>query len=376
MVKIRVLRIAPEFYEQNVKGGLSQHVVSLSKELKKLGIKQTILTTAGNSKKFPVFFFKPEPPLSQIRSGDFAFYRFKEIENTLKENFDIVHIHNPHFYRFLLHKKELNAKTVVTLHGSAHLSLEIALKRHLFNFNKLRQNLYFYYSAKRVAELADALAVLNQYEFEKFKEEKPRAKLFKLSSGVDTRIFKPRNLRKEYGVISVSRFVPTKRIDVLIKAAALLKKKFPKLRLLLVGASKQDESYSEIISLIKRLKLQRNVEILSYVQPKELPKLYNKAKIFAFASEFEGMPKVILEAMASGLAVVAYNIPGVKDALGREGILLNENSPIAFANAIELLLNNEVLLQQIAENLLKRAKLFEWTNVARENLKIYKRLLS
>jgi glycosyltransferase involved in cell wall biosynthesis len=66
----------------------------------------------------------------------------------------------------------------------------------------------------------------------------------------------------------------------------------------------------------------------------------------------EGMPMVLLEAMASGLPIVATRVAGTTDVIehGRTGLLVEPNEPAALADAISTVLNSPTLWEQLSEN--------------------------
>ena len=90
------------------------------------------------------------------------------------------------------------------------------------------------------------------------------------------------------------------------------------------------------------------------------------SSIFTLSSIFEGLPLVIVEAMACGLPVVSYACPcGPKDIIseGQDGFLVNVNDEIALANKINILIENEALRKQMSDAALIKASKYKIKNI-------------
>ncbi|GAX36702.1 glycosyltransferase family 4 protein [Nodularia sp. NIES-3585] len=104
--------------------------------------------------------------------------------------------------------------------------------------------------------------------------------------------------------------------------------------------------------------------------------LYNLSTILLFPSLADTLPLTILEAMAMGLPVIAYDTGGISYQLdNNSGIVVKQKDFEQFYAAIELLLNNDQLREQITINAKqRRAELFSWEIAADSTLDIYKKL--
>lgn len=120
--------------------------------------------------------------------------------------------------------------------------------------------------------------------------------------------------------------------------------------LLLAGREADTDSLK---ALIRDLGLEARVRFLGQV--KDVASLLHAADIAVFSSDNEGTPNGVLEAMAAGLAVVATDIPGCRDALGeRYAYLIPKRNPEAFAASILALLRDEKLRRQVGRELRQR----------------------
>ena len=92
------------------------------------------------------------------------------------------------------------------------------------------------------------------------------------------------------------------------------------------------------------------VQLKSFVDPDDLPKILNKIKLLVIPSYSEGLPNILLEAMACGASVLATPVGGIPDVLkeGETGFLLKSNDPKHIAERIIELLNKPKLLEKVS----------------------------
>lgn len=138
-------------------------------------------------------------------------------------------------------------------------------------------------------------------------------------------------------LLYLSRFEPRKGVLETIQAFALLKKSHPGLALTLAGAGLELPAVS---ALIGDLGL-RDVTLTGHVSGAAKARAFSEADIFLFPSSYgEGMPTVVLEAMAGGLPVVTRPVGGLADFFesGRMGFATDSVDPHAIAPLIERLI--------------------------------------
>jgi len=132
-------------------------------------------------------------------------------------------------------------------------------------------------------------------------------------------------------VLSVGRFHPQKDHETLLKAWRAVSTCRPDTVLALVGAGGLENS---LRATMRALGLSASVRL---AQPRaDLGEAYVDADIFALSSRYEGLPYVILEAMAYGLPVVSTNVDGIPEAVddGITGLLAPPRDPTALSGAI------------------------------------------
>lgn len=139
---------------------------------------------------------------------------------------------------------------------------------------------------------------------------------------VDVHKFEVEENKDNY-YLTASRLVPYKRVDLIVEAFSSL----PDKKLIVVGDGPE---FNNIKS-----KSSSNIEILGYKEGNELKKLMQKAKAFIFAAE-EDFGITVVEAMACGTPVIAYNSGGATETVvdGKTGIMFDSQSSELIANAV------------------------------------------
>jgi len=112
------------------------------------------------------------------------------------------------------------------------------------------------------------------------------------------------------------------------------------------------------------------------VPNEKVPEYMAAADIFVLPSLSEGFPVVIVEAMASGLPIVATNITGLPEIVhdGENGFLVEPKNPAELAERILLLLQDDELRGRIAQNNKQRAKDYTWEKVIDRLEEVYEKI--
>lgn len=134
----------------------------------------------------------------------------------------------------------------------------------------------------------------------------------------------------KFTVLSVCRFYPRKRLEVLLRAAMLLRKAIPQLEIRIVGNGPQRD---RLQAICRKLGLGPVVRWLGDASRSRLAEEYNRCDLFCLPSVQEGFGIVFLEAMAAGKAIVAVRAAAIPEVV-RNGILVEPDQPEALADAI------------------------------------------
>jgi glycosyltransferase involved in cell wall biosynthesis len=137
----------------------------------------------------------------------------------------------------------------------------------------------------------------------------------------------------KFTVLSVCRFYPRKRLDVLLRAAARLGGRIPQLEVRIVGGGPEE---ARLLNLWRTLKLERTVRWLGNVSQAALAREYQGCDVFCLPSVQEGFGIVFLEAMAAARPVVAARAAAVPEVVldGATGLLAAPGDDEALAAAL------------------------------------------
>ncbi len=140
-------------------------------------------------------------------------------------------------------------------------------------------------------------------------------------------------------LLYVGRLRIRKGVEVLLEAIALLRQSFPAVRLLIVG---QGEHHARLRQKAEALGLHQAVRWLGRADAVQVREWLSTAACLVVPSTYEGMPLVVLEAMAAGLPVVASQVSGIPEVVvaGETGWLVPPEDPPALAAALSEVLRD------------------------------------
>ncbi|MBG0821932.1 glycosyltransferase family 4 protein [Planomonospora sp. ID91781] len=214
---------------------------------------------------------------------------------------------------------------------------------------------------------ADAVTYLGEYTRRLLAAVIPEEKLVRLAPGVDTGVFSPGAEPSGKGsalrswcaagpvVVCVSRLVPRKGQDTLLRAWPRVLRAVPDARLLLVGGGPYRGSLERLAG---RLGLRDSVRLTGSVAAEDLPGYFALGDVFAMPCrtrlggiDVEGLGIVYLEASASGLPVLAGSSGGAPDAVlhGETGLVVDGGSAGAVAAALVELLGDPARARAMGE---------------------------
>ncbi|MFA6536837.1 MAG: glycosyltransferase family 4 protein [Patescibacteria group bacterium] len=274
--------------------------------------------------------------------------------------FDIVHLHYPFFGSSLitaLAKKfwKNRFKLVITYHQ------DVSLKGFANIYEKLGRKFFL----KWILNQADKIIISSEdYVVHSHIQEyylKNIGRFMELPFSVDCRfcpqkkeeiLLKKYNLRSEDKVILFVGGLDSahyfKGVNFLIKAFAKVEN--PNAKCLIVGKGNMRKEYEK---MVRDMNLQEKIIFAGYVNDKDLPCYYNLGDIFILPSinKNEAFGIVLIEAMASGLSLIASNLKGVRRVVnpGVNGLLVEPKNSDDLADKINYLLKNPQLMQQFSE---------------------------
>jgi glycosyltransferase involved in cell wall biosynthesis len=148
-------------------------------------------------------------------------------------------------------------------------------------------------------------------------------------------------------LLFVGRLAAVKGLPVLLESIAALKSQHPDILLNIAG---DGPDRAALEKQAKDLGLENDVKFLGYQSQSQVRDLLRETDVFAMASFAEGVPVVLMEAMAAGVAVVATQIAGIPELVedGVSGFLVPPSDPNLLAEKIGSLLNDAGLRQKFA----------------------------
>ena len=377
-------------------GGLNVYVLELAYQLAGLGCRVDIFTRATTADQPQITSLGPNLRSVALRAGPLQ---------PLAP--DQLYDHLDAFYEALLAFNHSDGAAYDLVHSHYWLSGLIGARLkafwevpHVVMFHTLgeiknRASFGEHESSLRIrseaAVLADADRVICATELERDSlrqlYDAPSAKVAVIPLGVDLDRFRPAEkqgarsalgLRDERIILFVGRIEPLKGVDILINAASLLESDVECTVLVVGGDESSQAEVAELRGLARDRGIEHRVAFVGAVDHEMLPLYYNAADVCVVPSHYESFGLVAVEAMASGVPVVASRVGGlmgtVKD--GETGYLIPWLCPEPFAERIELLLENEPLRQNLGEAAREAMARYRWENVASAVLQLYQTLLN
>ena len=366
---MKIALVSP--YDQSVAGGVGTHIGGLDKEFRALGHAVKILAPASDGAHLAENVMVVSDHVVPVGiSGSKAritlsLSLYRRVKRILKqEQFDVVHIHEPLVPTlpiFVL--RHTQGVTIGTFH--AYRDSYVGYDYTKVLLRRLMQRL----DARTVVSPA-VLPYITRYFPDEYQI---------IPNGIDLDRFGAPHVRPlekfddgKLNILFLGRLDKRKGFRYLLGAFGRIKAQVPQARLIVAGAFDRDEKEQYV--LFARAHGLRDVKFVGYVSNDDLPRLYHSAHVFcAPATGFESFGLVLLEAMASGVPVVASDIMGYRHVVthGREGLLAPPKNEDALADAIVRLLCDASLRERLAAAGRETAKQYSWKRIAQRTLDLY-----
>lgn len=225
---------------------------------------------------------------------------------------------------------------------------------------------------KRILKSASKIVVLNE-KYKVFINQNYGifSNIKIIPNGVSKKFFINKKITssKCKNLLFVGRLSIDKNVPKLIDATSLLK------NTVILNIVGDGEKKSELEGLILAKKL-KSVILHGNRTGKDLIKFYKNADIFLLTSDSEGLPLVLLEAMASGTPIIASDVRGIRELVGKTGILVNPPTSENFAKAIDSLIENKELRNTLSMNGKVKARGYDWDKIVEKFETVYREVLN
>ncbi|OGY22733.1 MAG: hypothetical protein A2126_04845 [Candidatus Woykebacteria bacterium GWB1_45_5] len=304
----------------------------------------------------------------------------KPLREVLKIDFDIIHGHDGGTSTLLGWEiaKLKNIPFVGTYHTLWNRYTHYILK------GKLIRPKVMEVASRVFASLCDYLVVPTKRVKEELLTYGVRKPIVVIPSGLDLSLFKaaPKGfLRKKFGLgakkkilLYVGRLGQEKSIDFLLEVFKEIFEKEKDVYLVLIGDGPERKNLEQ---LAKKLKIADETIFTGFIDSKKIPKVYADGDIFVYSSKTETQGLVVVEALVSGLPVVALNDPAFQGVVenGKNGFLVSENSA-EFANKIRQLLADKELRDKFSSTAKLAAKKFSAKETAEKLELLYQKVIA
>jgi len=274
----------------------------------------------------------------------------KLISILIVKKIDVVQLYTTSFYSF--EKNKLFIKICKIFRK------KICLDIHGGSFDKYLEGLTFHKKAKAASVLKkiDAIRVVSEYW--KCVIEKllgTDTNIHVVANGIDLTFFTNEIKEKvnNNSIIYVGSLGERKGIKLLLSISSELIKEFPDIKISIVGNYESINDEREITNYYKNSILDKNNVILfGQVGYKELIEAYSKNTIFVLPSYNENFPMSILEAMASGLVIIATSVGAIPEVIenGVNGFVIEPGNPNELLEKIKALFSDYELIARIQNN--------------------------
>jgi glycosyltransferase involved in cell wall biosynthesis len=228
-------------------------------------------------------------------------------------------------------------------------------------------------------KLVDAIIVTNFETQTSLEKESPtmRDKVVFIPNGVNTTMFYPmdKHASKSRLALNPSDFVilwvgrlsrPQKDAFTVVKAVSKLRSQLGTfIKLVIVGQGEDEKPLKDFASLNSNDR-DGIVFVTDYVRHEDLRIFYNAADVFVLNSSHEGMPQVVLEAMACRTPVVLSDVAGNREIANDVGLLFQPNDPEALGICLSVLLKDVILRKTLGDKCYNKAiSVYTWEKITK-----------
>ncbi len=364
---MKIALVSP--YDFTWPGGVTAHISQLAHRFTDMGHQVKILAPHSPSRAVtddadfvPLGRSVPIPSGGSVARLSLSVWLLRKIGHILnRENFDVVHLHEPLMpvlpLAVLLRSNSVNVGTFHAVYG----------KFRNYGWSHPLLKYWFRRLDGRIAVSPAARKYVSRFFPSDYQI---------IPNGIDVDYFSkdvtpiPGLDDGKTNILFVGRLEKRKGLRYLLEAYGRLKWEFPNVRLVVVGPGNPDKDCYRILSE----RSLDDVVFMGGVPYHDLPRYYRSAHIFtAPATGRESFGIVLLEAMAAGRPVVASSIEGYSNVVnhGEEGLLVPPKDSVALFDTLARLIRDPDLCNHMGERGMERAQAYRWEKVAQQVMDYY-----
>lgn len=330
---MRILRVAQKLYP-DTKGGGQYHVHAMSRDQAEMGHDVTVLTTKEDPDQPAIqethgYTVIRVSPGVTIAGNDVSPGVARYLWDVDSTNFDVIHAHSHLYFSTNLAalKRRLgDIPLAITNHGLYSQSAP-----------KWVFDMYLQTLARWTFNQADVVFCYTETDERRVRDLGVSSRIEVVPNGIDTERFTPEGPESESiesdgpVVLFVGRLVEGKRPGVAVEAFAKVIAEYPDAELFLCGDGPLRE---QVEGRATELGIEDAVTFLGHVPYDEMPKVYRSGDVLVLPSRAEGLPRTVLEAIASGVPVFCSQLDQLRGLVDGRGELVDTGAEDSFARGM------------------------------------------
>lgn len=355
-------------------GGVERHVAQLATRLGAMGEEVTLYVRDPYDEQLPTGVTVKKKSSIRCKNLETISHTFLATLDAIRQNFDIIHYHGvgPSTLAWIPRLFARKSRVVVTFHSQDRYHKKWGVIARAYLAFGEWTTVWFPHATIVVSH---ALAV--------YAREHLHHQVIYIPNGAELKSIQATDALEVLGLhpqeyfLSVSRLVPHKGQHYLIEAFQSLCLDEPELmknlQLVIVGAESYGVHYQSELSRLAHGN--PRIRFLGFQSGLSLDQLYANARLFIHASEAEGLPVAVLEAMSFGTPVLVSDIPENLEALHHTGFTFTSGSVPDLVKVLRGLLRRPEQLDQAkgeSREIIRR--FFNWDTIAQETLSVYRSL--
>jgi glycosyltransferase involved in cell wall biosynthesis len=361
-------------------GGVAAIIYNLGHELERLGHRLTYI--------FQEDLIEPGSVSPRFNELIFSLRLGRYISKN-RQKYSIVNLHAPTGFPYGLRRRWHRAAQyppyVMTLHGleerRVHVMSREVKKGRAWNYslkNRLWHQLYHHPRFRWSIRTADGAHTYSRdvWTMLQLKYNLDADRVAYIPNGVEPRFFIPREYPsgERLRLLYAGTWLDQRGIFYIRDALRNLAPRIPGLTMIFAGCGVPSEEIQNFFGT----ELADRIVVRPVVPAERMPELYAEHDAFLFPSLMEGLPSVLLEAMATGMPVITTETCGMPDVVEHDfnGLLVRPADARAIEDAVVRLANSTELRRKLGENARATMKRYTWERAARQLEALYRHVLA